>query len=93
MAQIQKRVLLNHKNHAMIPSATTPMGLEVIIPSEASQTERQMPQDTTDTCNLKYDTNELIKHKQPHRHRKQNLLSPKAKGGGRGVNLEFEIRR
>ena len=59
VAQIHKRILLNHKNHAMMPSATPPMDLEVIIPSEASQTERQMSQDTTYTCNLKYDTNEL----------------------------------
>ena len=43
----------------MMPSATTPMDLEVITPSEASQTERQMSQDTTYTCNLKYDTNKL----------------------------------
>lgn len=44
----------------MIPSATTAWAWRLSYQVEASQLERQMPQDTTDTCNLKYDTNELI---------------------------------
>ena len=60
MAQIYKRILLSHKNHAMTPFATTQMDLEIIIPSEPSQTERQISQDTTYMCNLNYDTKELI---------------------------------
>ena len=58
-----------------MPFAATWMDLEIIILSEVSQTERQIPYDTTYMWNLKYDTNELIyqttKQKQTHRHRKQ----------------------
>ena len=38
--------------------AATWMDLEMIIPSEVSQ--RPVPHDNTYTCNLVYDTNELI---------------------------------
>ena len=36
------------------------MDLEIIILSDLSQTERQIPYDITYTWNLRYDTNELI---------------------------------
>ena len=40
------------------------MDLEVVIPSEVSQTERQIQYDITYLQNLKYDTNELSQGKE-----------------------------
>ena len=48
------------KKNEILPFASTWMDLEIIILSEISQTERQMPHDITYMWNLKYDTNELI---------------------------------
>ena len=60
------------KKNEMMLFAATWMDLEIIIPSEVSQKERQILCDITYMWNLKYDTNELIyKQKQTHRHRKQ----------------------
>ena len=47
------------KNEIM-PSAATWMDPEIIILSEVSEKERQIPYDITYMWNLKYDTNELI---------------------------------
>ena len=47
------------KNEIM-PSAATWMDPEIIILSEVSEKERQIPYDITYLWNLKYDTNELI---------------------------------
>ena len=45
-------------------------------------------------CNLKYDTNELIyKTETDSQIQKTNLWLPNEKGGGRGINQEFEISR
>ena len=44
----------------IMPFAVTSMDLEIIILSEVSQTERQIPYDITYMWNLKYDTNKLI---------------------------------
>ena len=44
----------------IIPFAATWMVLEIIILSEITQRERQMPYDMTYMWNLKYDTDELI---------------------------------
>ena len=43
-----------------MPFAATWMDLEIIILSEVSQTEKDIPYDITYMWNLKYDTNELI---------------------------------
>ena len=43
-----------------MPSAATWMDPEIIILSEVSEKERQIPYDITYMWNLKYDTNELI---------------------------------
>ena len=43
-----------------MPFAATWTDLEMIILSEESQTERQIPYDITYMQNLKYDPNELI---------------------------------
>ena len=45
-----------------------------------SERERQIPYDITYMWNLKYDTNELMKQKQTHRHRKQTYSYQKGKG-------------
>ena len=44
----------------IIPFTATWMNLEIIILSEVSQRERQIPYDIAYMWNLKYDTNELI---------------------------------
>ena len=52
--------------------AATWMQLEIIILSEISQKERQIPYDITYIWNIKYGTNEPIyKQKQTHRPREQ----------------------
>ena len=43
-----------------MPFAATWMDLEIIILSEVSQKQRQIPHDITYMWNLKYDTNEHI---------------------------------
>ena len=48
------------RKNEIMPFAETRMGLEIVILSEVSQTERQIPYDTTYMWNLKYDPNELI---------------------------------
>ena len=48
------------KKNEIMPFATTWVELEIIILSEVSQKEREMPYDTTYMWNLNYDTNELI---------------------------------
>ena len=47
------------KKNEIMPFAATWMQLEVIILSEVSQTERQIPYDITYMWNLKYGTSEL----------------------------------
>ena len=44
----------------IIPFAATWMALEIIILSEVTQRERQVPHDMTYMWNLEYDTDELI---------------------------------
>ena len=48
------------KKNEIMPFAATWMDLEIIILSEVSQTEKDIPYDITYMWNLKYDTNELI---------------------------------
>ena len=48
------------KKNEIMPFAATWMGLEIIILSEVSQTEKDKYHDITYMWNLKYDTNELI---------------------------------
>ena len=49
-----------------------------------SERERQIPCDITYMWNVKYDTNELTKQKQTHRHRKQIYGYQKGKRLGEG---------
>ena len=56
------------------------MDLEIIILSEVSQ--RQILYDVTYMWNLKNDTNELIKQKQTHRHKKKSYGYQRGKGEG-----------
>ena len=48
------------KKNEIMPFAATWMDLEIIILSEVSQKQRQIPHDITYMWNLKYDTNEHI---------------------------------
>ena len=48
------------KMNEIMPFAATWMNLEIIILSEVSQKERQIPYDITYMWNMKYDINELI---------------------------------
>ena len=60
------------------------MDLEIIILSEVSQTERQIPYVITFMWDLKYDTNELIyKTEADSQTQKTNLWLPKGKGVGK----------
>ena len=56
----EDELLLSHKKNKIMPFAATWMVLEIIILSEITQRERQMPYDMTYMWNLKYDTDELI---------------------------------
>ena len=77
-----------------MPFATTWMDLEIIILSEVRKRKTAISCDTTYMQNLKYDTNKLIyKIETDSQAWRTNLWLPKRKGGGRGINLEFEIGR
>ena len=62
-------ILLSHKKNETMPHAAIWIELEIIMLSEVSQS--QIPCDITHMGGLKYDTNELMKQKQTHRHREQ----------------------
>ena len=48
------------KRNEIMPCAETWMDLEIIILSELSQKEKEIPYDTTYMWNIKYDTSELV---------------------------------
>ena len=67
--------------------AATRMDLEMILRREVSQ-KRQRPYDTTDTWNLKRDTNEFIyKAETDSRTYRTSLWLPKGMAGARGDTL------
>ena len=59
MVYIHNGILLSHKNDIM-PFAATWMELEILILSEMSERERQIPYDTTDIYNLIYSRSETF---------------------------------
>ena len=70
------------KKNEIMPFAATWMDLEIIILSEESQKEKQIPYDITNMWNLKYDTNELIyKTQTDSQTQKTNVWLPKGKVG------------
>ena len=67
---------------------------QVVILSEVVRKKRQTPYDITSIWHLKYDTNELIYETEADsKTQKTNLWLPMGKGGGEGINQEFEIIR
>ena len=63
------------------------MDLEIIILTEESETERQIPYDATYIQDLKYDANELIyKTETDSQTQKTNLWLPQEKRGGGRIN-------
>ena len=63
---IHNGTLFSHKKNEITPFAATWMDLEIIRPSEASQTEKNKT-----IRSLTYGTNLFLKQKQTHKHRKQ----------------------
>ena len=68
-----------------MPFAATWMDLEIIILSEVSHTERQIPYNVTYVSNLRYDTNELI-YKTGTDSDIENKLTLSRGEGGAGIN-------
>ena len=67
------------------------MQVKIIILNES---ERGIPYDTTYMWNLKYDINELIyKTETDSQTQRTELLLPSARGGGSGMDWEFDISR
>ena len=72
-----------------MPFAATWMELEILILSEVSQKERQIPYDITYIWKLACSTNEpTYKKKQIHEHGKQTCS---CQGGGRGSGMHWEL--
>jgi len=67
------------KKKKIIPSVATWIQLEIIIPSEGSQRERQIPYDITYTWDLKYGTNEPVRKQKWTQTHKTNLRLPTGK--------------
>ena len=69
------------------------MDLEMIILSEVSQKEKEIPYDITDMRNLNMTQMNLsMKRKQTHRHREQTF-GCQGEGGVEGMDWEFGISR
>ena len=78
------------EKNEITPLAATWMHLEIIILSQVSYRERQIPNDITYMWNLKYDTNELIYETDSQR--TDLWLSRRRRTGG-GKNWESGIHR
>ena len=57
---IHNGILLSHKKNKIMPFAAKWMKLEILISSEVSQKERQIPNAITYMWNLKYGTSEPV---------------------------------
>ena len=60
VVHIHNGVLFSHKKHEIMPFAAIRMDLEMIILNEVRK-RRQISYDITYICNIKYDTNEIVK--------------------------------
>ena len=71
-------------------STATRMDLEIIIPSEVKQKERQIPYDITYMWNLRYDRRSYLQNRNRLTDIENRLVV--AKGGG-GMEWEFGVSR
>ena len=73
------------KKNEIMPFAAAWMDLEIVILSEVSQKEKEIPCDTTYIWNLKYDTNELIYERETDSQTyRTDLWLPRGRGVGEG---------
>ena len=89
------RILLIHKKTEIMPFAATWMGLEIIILSEVSQTEKDKCHVITYVWTLGYDTSEPIyKTEQKHiRDIANRVAVAEGAGGEGGKDWEFGISK
>ena len=81
VVRIYNGILLSHKkewNNAMWSNMDGPRNYHTKW--SKSDRERQISYDITYMWNLKYDTSELTKQKQPQRHRKQTMVTKGERG-------------
>jgi len=64
VVHIHNGILLSHKKDKIVPFAATWMEVEILILTEVSQRERQIPYDITYIWSLIYGTNESIYRKE-----------------------------
>ena len=78
-------IVLSHEKNEIMPFAATWMQLQIIILSEVSQKEKDIPHDNTYMWNLKYDTNELIYKTETDSQTQRTDLSVSRGRGGLGA--------
>ena len=75
-----------------MPFAATWMDLEIIILSEVSQKEKEIPYDITYMWNLKYDTNQYIyETKIDSQSQRTDLWLTRGRGSRGGKDWEFVV--
>ena len=78
------------KKNETMPFAATQMQLEITIPSEVSQKEKDKYCMISHIWNLIYNTNEHLHRKETHGHGEQTWG---CQGGGSGMNWQFGVNK